>query len=103
MLRSCTDVIEINLFMVDHVCMSEGGGKGKMCFCEEHECNRGSSSKTFSMVTAAVQLLLLISYLSMQQMVFLFFYSLFLSLMISSFYTTNCILLSLLHYRMSAN
>lgn len=52
--RGCTDDIEINLFMVDHVCMSEGGGKGKMCFCEENECNAANNIRGPTPVTPAV-------------------------------------------------
>ncbi|CAB4065852.1 unnamed protein product [Lepeophtheirus salmonis] len=37
--RTCTNYIEINLFIVDHVCMKEKRGKGKACYCETNECN----------------------------------------------------------------
>jgi len=37
--RTCTDDFEVNFFMVNHACMTEGHRHGHMCFCEEDKCN----------------------------------------------------------------
>merc|ERR1719391_607083 len=42
--RTCTDTFEVNFFMVNHACMTEGHRHGHMCFCEEDQCNAAHSS-----------------------------------------------------------
>jgi len=62
--RTCTDEMDINLFIVGHVCMTEGGSKGWMCFCEEDRCNTAPRQPTHSSSSSALLFLLLLHNLS---------------------------------------
>ena len=55
--RTCTDDFEVNFFMVNHACMTEGHRHGHMCFCEEDECNGAESiSLSFAVMTTSMAL-----------------------------------------------
>ena len=52
--RTCTDTFEVNFFMVNHACMTEGHRHGHMCFCEEDECNRGDKIRGMSLLAMMI-------------------------------------------------
>lgn len=50
--RTCTDTFEVNFFMVNHACMTEGHRHGHMCFCEEDECNAAMPTASNNFIPA---------------------------------------------------
>jgi len=57
--RTCTDSFEVNFFMVNHACMTEGHRHGHMCFCEEDECNSATMLTTKGSTSSILLLSLL--------------------------------------------
>jgi hypothetical protein len=59
--RTCTDNFEVNFFMVNHACMTEGHRHGHMCFCEEDECNAANAIYQKSWALTLLSLLVTLS------------------------------------------
>ncbi|KAF0292170.1 Protein quiver [Amphibalanus amphitrite] len=41
--RTCTDRMHINPFIVGNVCMEESSGHGSLCFCKKNRCNKSAT------------------------------------------------------------
>ena len=52
MRRTCTDDFEVNYFIVNHACMTEGHRHGHMCFCETDRCNGADAHGAATLVIA---------------------------------------------------
>jgi len=59
--RTCTDNFDVNFFMVNHACMTEGHRHGHMCFCEEDECNAANAIYQKSLGLTLLSLLVTLS------------------------------------------
>lgn len=71
--RTCTDDFEVNFFMVNHACMTEGHRHGHMCFCEEDECNHAKSKlQPPSLIITLLAPAMLLLYLSVPRIQNLF-------------------------------
>ncbi|XP_037068208.1 protein quiver-like [Pollicipes pollicipes] len=44
-LRTCTDRMHINPFIVGNVCMEESSGHGSLCFCKKDRCNASARAR----------------------------------------------------------
>ena len=57
--RTCTDSFDVNFFMMNHACMTEGHRHGHMCFCEEDECNGVERINSYFLMTFLVVMIVM--------------------------------------------
>eukprot|EP00092_Neocalanus_flemingeri_P020405 GFUD01022105.1.p1 GENE.GFUD01022105.1~~GFUD01022105.1.p1 ORF type:complete len:160 (-),score=32.05 GFUD01022105.1:211-666(-) len=62
--RTCSEHFEVNFFMVNHACMTEGHRHGRMCFCEEDECNGVETISSHHLMIPAIMSVLVLRHSS---------------------------------------